>query len=85
VPIEVLSATVRVEGSRKVFLGGTSPAGGRGGIGGTVLAALIDAALANGPIRLDVPLSWSPVAGGVPLLAAVTIERVRLRVTHAGA
>jgi hypothetical protein len=65
-----------------VVRGGTSPAGGRGGIGGTVLAVLIDTALANGPIRLKVPLFWSQVAGGVLLLAAVAIDRLRLRVTH---
>jgi predicted ABC-type sugar transport system permease subunit len=48
-----------------------------------VLAVIIDAALSNGLIRLEVPLYWSEVAGGVLLLAAATIDRLRLRVTHA--
>lgn len=66
-----------------VVLGGTSLAGGRGGIGGTVLAVLIVGVLANGLIQLNVPSFWIEVAGGVLLLGAVSVDRLRLRITHA--
>ena len=66
-----------------VVLGGTSLSGGRGGIVGTVLAVLIVGVLANGLIQLNVPSFWIEVAGGVLLLGAVSVDRLRLRVTHA--
>jgi ribose transport system permease protein len=66
-----------------VVLGGTSLAGGRGGIFGTVLAVLIVGVLGNGLIQLNVPSFWIEVAGGVLLLGAVSVDRLRLRVTHA--
>lgn len=66
-----------------VVLGGASLAGGRGGIGGTVLAVLIVGVLANGLIQLGVPSFWIEVANGLLLLGAVTVDRVRLRLTRA--
>ena len=66
-----------------VVLGGASLSGGRGGIGGTVLAVLIVGVLANGLIQLGVPSFWIEVANGLLLLGAVTIDRVRVRITRA--
>lgn len=66
-----------------VVLGGASLAGGRGGIGGTVLAVLIVGVLANGLIQLNVPSFWIEVANGLLLLGAVTVDRLRVRLTHA--
>ena len=66
-----------------VVLGGASLSGGRGGIGGTVLAVLIVGVLANGLIQLNVPSFWIEVAGGLLLLGAVTVDRVRVRLTRA--
>jgi ribose transport system permease protein len=66
-----------------VVLGGASLSGGRGGIGGTVLAVLIVGVLSNGLIQLRVPSFWIEVIGGVLLLAAVTLDRIRVRLTHA--
>lgn len=66
-----------------VVLGGASLSGGRGGIGGTVLAVLIVGVLANGLIQLNVPSFWIEVANGLLLLGAVTVDRVRLRLTRA--
>jgi ribose transport system permease protein len=66
-----------------VVLGGASLSGGRGGIGGTVLAVLIVGVLANGLIQLNVPSFWIEVAGGVLLLGAVTVDRIRVRLTRA--
>jgi ribose transport system permease protein len=66
-----------------VVLGGASLAGGRGGIGGTVLAVLIVGVLSNGLIQLSVPSFWIEVANGLLLLGAVTVDRIRLRLTRA--
>lgn len=68
-----------------VVLGGASLSGGRGGIGGTVLAVLIVGVLANGLIQLNVPSFWIEVANGLLLLGAVTVDRVRVRLTRAEA
>ncbi len=66
-----------------VVLGGASLSGGRGGIGGTVLAVLIVGVLANGLIQMNVPSFWIEVANGLLLLGAVTVDRVRVRLTRA--
>ena len=66
-----------------VVLGGASLSGGRGGIFGTVLAVLIVGVLANGLIQLNVPSFWIEVAGGLLLLGAVTVDRIRVRLTRA--
>jgi ribose transport system permease protein len=68
-----------------VVLGGASLSGGRGGIGGTVLAVLIVGVLANGLIQLNVPSFWIEVANGLLLLGAVTVDRARVRLTRADA
>jgi ribose transport system permease protein len=68
-----------------VVLGGASLSGGRGGIGGTVLAVLIVGVLANGLIQLNVPSFWIEVANGLLLLGAVTVDRLRVRLTRADA
>jgi ribose transport system permease protein len=66
-----------------VVLGGASLSGGRGGLGGTVLAVLIVGVLANGLIQLGVPSFWIEVANGLLLLGAVTVDRLRVRLTRA--
>jgi len=66
-----------------VVLGGASLSGGRGGIGGTVLAVLIVGVLSNGLIQLRVPSFWIEVANGLLLLGAVAVDRARVRLTHA--
>jgi ribose transport system permease protein len=68
-----------------VVLGGASLSGGRGGIVGTVLAVLIIGVLGNGLIQLNVPSFWIDVSGGLLLLGAVTVDRIRLRLTKAEA
>jgi ribose transport system permease protein len=66
-----------------VVLGGASLSGGRGGLGGTVLAVLIVGVLANGLIQLNVPSFWIEVANGMLLLGALTVDRLRVRLTRA--
>lgn len=60
-----------------VILGGTSLAGGTGGIAGTVLGLLIVGVLANGLTLMNVESAWQQVATGVLLILAVSFDRLR--------
>jgi ribose transport system permease protein len=63
-----------------VVLGGTSLAGGRGGIIGTLIGALIIGILSNGLNLLNVNAYYQPVAKGVVILIAILVDRrVRAR------
>ncbi len=58
-----------------VVVGGTSLSGGRGGIWGTVLGALIIGVLNNGLVLLDVSAFYQMVVKGLVILAAVALDR----------
>ena len=58
-------------------LGGALLTGGRGGIGGTVLAVLLISTLINGLTFLAVNSFWENIAQGAMLIAAVTIQKMR--------
>jgi ribose/xylose/arabinose/galactoside ABC-type transport system permease subunit len=58
-------------------MGGTSLSGGVGSIIGTVIGALIIAALRNGLNLLNVDANWQQVAIGVVIILAVIIDKVR--------
>ncbi len=58
-----------------VVIGGTSLAGGRGTILGTVLGAVIIGVLNNGLILLDVSPFWQQVIKGLVILLAVIIDK----------
>lgn len=64
-----------------VVLGGTSLSGGRGGVGGTILAVFIIGVLQNGLIQLNIASFWIEVANGALLLGAVSFDRLRVRLT----
>ena len=66
-----------------VILGGASLSGGRGTIGGTLLAVCVIGVLQNGLIQLNVGSFWIEVAQGVLLVGAVTFDQVRLRLAGA--
>jgi ribose transport system permease protein len=66
-----------------VVLGGTSLAGGRGSVGGTILAVFIIGVLQNGLIQLNIASFWIEVANGLLLLGAVSFDRLRIRFTGA--
>lgn len=66
-----------------VIIGGTSFAGGRGTIVGTVLGLSILATLNNGLVLIGVSPFWQEVSRGIALIVAVTIDRLRLRLQEA--
>lgn len=63
-----------------VVLGGTRLAGGRGGMLGTVAAAILFATLANVLNLFHADAFWQRVAEGLVLLLALSIEGIRQRV-----
>ncbi|NUR73563.1 MAG: ABC transporter permease [Hamadaea sp.] len=59
------------------FLGGCAIAGGRGGVGGTLLAVAILSALDNGLTVVGVNPFWQNVAQGALLVVAVVVQQRR--------
>ncbi len=59
-----------------VVIGGTSIAGGRGSIVGTVLGTLVFATLANGMSLLGIDSNWQLIFTGMILLLAVLVDVV---------
>jgi len=57
-----------------VVIGGTSLAGGRGGIGGTIVGALLIGVLTNGLVIMHVSSYWQQVVIGVIIVAAVAFD-----------
>ena len=60
-----------------VILGGTSFAGGRGGLVGTVGGALAVATLRNGLNLLSIPTEWQVAAVGIVIILAVAFDSWR--------
>ncbi len=66
-----------LEAIAAVVIGGTSLAGGRGTIMGTLIGALIMAVLTNGLRVLSVAQEWQTVVTGVIIILAVYADMVR--------
>lgn len=60
-----------------VVIGGTSLAGGVGGVLGTLVGAVFIATLTNGLVLLNVSAFWQQVFMGVVVLGAVALDRYR--------
>ena len=60
-----------------VVVGGTTLSGGRGGVAGTVLGALIIGVLDNGLVLMDVSAFYQMVVKGLVILGAVALDRGR--------
>lgn len=57
-----------------VVIGGTSLAGGRGGVGGTVIGAILIGVLTNGLVIMHVSSYWQQVVIGLIIVAAVAFD-----------
>ncbi len=62
-----------------VVLGGTSLAGGRGSMGGTLIGAFVIGVLADGLVLMGVSSFWQNVIKGVVIVLAVIIDQVQAR------
>ncbi len=62
-----------------VVLGGTSLAGGRGSIGGTLIGAFVIGVLSDGLVMSNVSSFWQMVIKGTVIVLAVVIDQVQAR------
>ncbi|MDI6696630.1 MAG: ABC transporter permease [Anaerolineales bacterium] len=62
-----------------VVLGGTSLAGGRGSVGGTLIGAFVIGVLGDGLVMLGVSSFWQKVIKGAVIVLAVIIDQVQAR------
>jgi ribose transport system permease protein len=60
-----------------VVIGGTSLAGGRGSVLGTIIGALIMSVLLNGLRIMSVAQEWQTVVTGLIIIAAVYADMLR--------
>ena len=58
-----------------VVIGGTSLAGGVGGVGGTILGALLMGVISSGLDMLNVPSYYQQVVKGLIIIGAVMLDR----------
>ncbi|MEL7583740.1 ABC transporter permease, partial [Brevibacterium casei] len=77
-------AGIELQAIAAVIIGGTSLAGGRGSMIGTVIGALIMAVLDNGLRMAGVAQEWQQVAIGVVVLLAVYLDIVRKKNSASG-
>lgn len=69
-----------------VFMGGTSPAGGQGGVVGTVIGALIMSIVQNAMNLLGVPAVWrEAIIGALIIVTVLTDMSLRKRFTRRNA
>jgi inositol transport system permease protein len=71
-PTAGLAYELRVIAS--VVIGGASLSGGRGGIGGTIVGALLIGVLTNGLVIMRVSSYWQQVVIGLIIVAAVAFD-----------
>jgi ribose transport system permease protein len=69
-------AAFELDAIAAVVVGGTSLFGGRGGVFGTLIGALIIGVINNGMNLLNVPSFYQQIVKGAVILAALLIERV---------
>jgi ribose/xylose/arabinose/galactoside ABC-type transport system permease subunit len=62
-----------------VVLGGTSLAGGRGSMGGTLIGAFVIGVLGDGLVMMGVSSFWQKVIKGAVIVLAVIIDQVQAR------
>ena len=62
-----------------VVLGGTSLAGGRGSMGGTLIGAFVIGVLGDGLVMMGVSSFWQKVIKGAVIVLAVIIDQIQAR------
>jgi len=62
-------------------LGGTSLAGGRGTIGGTIIGAFVIGVLGDGLVMMGVSEFWQMVIKGLVIVAAVILDQMQRKMT----
>jgi ribose transport system permease protein len=72
-----VGATVIFDAAAAVLLGGTSFAGGIGGVGGTAVGVLFLATLQNGLSVSGVQSYWQQIITGAILVAVVTLDKAQ--------
>lgn len=75
----LIGDTFELNAIAAVVLGGTSLAGGRGGIGGTLIGALTIGFMNDGMVMLGVSSFWQKVIKGSVIVFAVIIDQVQAR------
>ena len=73
-----VDATLPLQAIAAVLLGGTSLAGGAGGVGGTIVGVLFLGMLQNGLSIAGVPSFWQQVVTGIILILAVLGDQLGL-------
>ncbi|TNG96800.1 ABC transporter permease [Pasteurellaceae bacterium USgator11] len=68
-----------------VVLGGTSLAGGRGTIGGTLIGAFVIGILADGLVMMGVSEFWQMVIKGIVIIVAVVIDQLQNKLQYKAA
>ena len=63
-------------------LGGTSLAGGRGTIGGTIIGAFVIGVLSDGLVMMGVSEFWQMVVKGVVIIAAVVLDQMQRKMAR---
>jgi len=63
-------------------LGGTSLAGGRGTIGGTIIGAFVIGVLGDGLVMMGVSEFWQMVIKGVVIIAAVVLDQMQRKMSR---
>ena len=76
---EVANQGYELRAITAVFLGGASTSGGRGTMGGTLLAVLLVGVLSNGMNLIGINQFWQFIAQGTLLIAAVAVGEWRKR------
>ncbi len=68
-----------------VVLGGTSLAGGRGTITGTLIGAFVIGILADGLVMMNVSEFWQMVIKGIVIIVAVIIDQMQSKLQYKAA
>lgn len=72
-----MGETFELNAIAAAVLGGTSLAGGRGTVGGTIIGAFVIGVLSDGLVMLGVSSFWQMVIKGAVIIAAVVLDQMQ--------